>query len=323
MTEEKERLFGQFENIFKRKVRPLIMRYLENDWCTRSMLYTIESGRNRFRAGLAYLLSGQKREGVVIGAASEVAWAAILILDDIGDNTSIRRGKESAWRKFGLLEAAHAATLGFIISKRILEEEKTGDPLIKSLEESIVFTLQAQIEQKTFNCQNASVETVLDNYDRKTALGRWPVGAAITINDELSLQEKEKIQKFPEVIAIAAQIRNDLDDIAIGVEKEKYEPAMKDLQEQIVNYPVALLLNRVTEDDKQSFLDKCREQKTTGESEAIKCAIEMFAKYNIYNQCEIEINKRVSSAVALIRDLPRPYRVLLKNWAESYRKEVK
>lgn len=306
----------QFDAIFSEKVKPLIERHLACDVQARSLLYTIESGKNRFRAGLSYLLSSETEAGVAVGAASEVAWAAILILDDIGDNTWIRRGKASAWRKFGLLESSHAASLGFIIADWILRE-KAGNFLAESLERSVELTLRAQIEQGIFD-STISVAQVLKNYFGKTALGRWAIEAGAEANTSFGADDKKLIKSFSERVAIAAQIRNDLDDFLIDAESEKYEPNMKDLQDETINYVSALFFETASTEDKVRFLSECWGQKTSQQSQIVQKAREILASYSIFEHCESEIRSRIGTASSLIQGIPQPHRSLLINWATNY-----
>lgn len=309
----------QFNAIFNEKVKLLIERYLEGDAQARSLLYTIESGKNRFRSGLSYLLSGETEAGVAIGAASEVAWAAILILDDIGDNTWIRRGKASAWRKFGLLESSHAASLGFIIADWILKE-KASSSFAESLEKSVELTLRTQIEQGVFD-STTSVAQVLKNYFGKTALGRWAIEAGADANTSFSADDKKSIKSFSERVAIAAQIRNDLDDFLIDADSEKYEPNMKDLQDETINYVSALFFETASTEDKMRFLSECWGQKVSQQSQIVQKAREILAGYGILENCESEIKSQIEIASSLLQNLPQPYGDLLVNWATNYERK--
>ena len=306
----------QFDTIFNEKVRLLIMRYLGNDAQARSLLYTIESGKNRFRSGLSYLLSGETETGIAIGAASEIAWAAILILDDIGDNTWIRRGKSSAWRKFGLLESSHAASLGFIIANLILKE-KAGSFLGESLEKNIELTLRAQIEQGVFDITTSAAQ-ILKNYFGKTALGRWAIEAGVEVNTSLGADDKKLIKDFSEKVAVAAQIRNDLDDFLIDAESEKYEPSMKDLRDETINYVSALFFETASTEDKVRFLGECWGQKVFQQSQVAQGAREILGSCGIFERCESEIRSQIEVASSLICSIPEPHRNLLINWARNY-----
>lgn len=311
--------FDKFDAIFQQHTKPLIDSYLSGDNEARSLLYTIEPGKNRFRSGLSYLLSNETEVGIFIGAASEIAWAAILILDDIGDNTFIRRGKISAWQKFGLLESSHAASMGFIIAKHILEEAHNFD-LSKSLEKNIELTLRAQIEQSSFSI-SVSPTVILDNYIKKTALGRWPIEAAIMSNIIIDKEAREKIIRFSEIIAKGAQIRNDLDDLMIDSICESYEPAMKDLQDRMVNYPLALFFEIASTPDKTEFLSKYWGQPITHKKQVMQDVYDVLIKYDIFNQCEDKIDEQFIHALNLIESISFPQKDLIINWAMDYKKK--
>ena len=311
--------FELCNKIFEEQTRPLINNYLKDDYQARTLLYTINPGKNRFRSGLAYLLSGQTDLGIAIGAASEVAWAAILILDDIGDNTFIRRGIPSAWQRFGLLEASHAAALGFIISKHILQE-RVSNCFAQSLEKSIEFTLRAQIEQKNFSC-SVKPKAVLANYINKTALGRWPIEAAVMANKIMNEQKQKKIVRFSETVAIGAQIRNDLDDLIINSERESYEPAMKDLQDTTMNYPLSLFFELASVFDKTEFLSKYWGQSAVRKKQVAQDACNMLIQYDIFNKCGAKIGEQLDHALNLIADISFLQKDLIIDWAINYKKK--
>lgn len=311
----------EFRRIFTQHTMPLIIGYLGDDLDIRSLWRTIKSGRNRFRAGLAYLLSGQTELGKIIGAASEVAWAAILILDDIGDKTFIRRGGMSAWSQFGLLEASHAAMLGFVLARRILKRENVDQSLIEGLEESIEITLRAQIQHGNFNV-HVSPETLLDNYSKKTKLGRWPVEASIALNDEIVPDAANKVVGFSELIVVVAQIKNDLDDVFFNTKEgvEVYEPPMKDLQNKMLNYPLALFFQAASEKERLYVMEHYWGHDLSRNPESTQNFVRMFSEHDIFKRCAAEINGRILFALGLVKDLkPIFYRELLESWVDGYR----
>lgn len=311
-----KKLAVEFVGIFEQYIKPVIISCFKEDEEARSLWYTIESGRNRFRSGLAYLLSGKTSLGIAIGAASEIAWASILVLDDIGDVTTIRRGKKAAWKKYGLLEASHAAALGFLLSSNVLKIGGAEKPLIDSLNTSISLTLKAQIEQRRFS-QSSTVKTVLESYIRKTALGRWALEAATKTNVSISESDKEKMVEYFESTAILAQIKNDLDDIKVNPEDDEYEPSMKDFQEKTITYPIVLFLSLASDSDKNVFIKRFWEQ--TYNKEVDQLALAMFDKYNIYERGEEEISQRILFSQNLIRSIPNKYKELLVNWVKEYK----
>jgi len=136
------------------------------------------------------------------------------------------------------------------------------------------------------------------------------------VNNKISYQDKENIKRFSEYVAIAAQIKNDLDDI-IGIKDEEYEVPMKDLQEKMLNYPTALFFNVASVEDKERFLNEYWGYNIT--PKIIKGIIEMLGRYNVFGQCIAEIDRRISLALVSIKNLSHPYRGLLTRWVESYR----
>jgi octaprenyl-diphosphate synthase len=81
--------------------------------------YVISSGGKRMRPGvtiLSYLANGGKdvTEAIKIAAAFEMIHSATLIHDDINDRSETRRGKMSAYKKYGLQEALISGDFLFV-----------------------------------------------------------------------------------------------------------------------------------------------------------------------------------------------------------------
>jgi len=310
-------LFREFNRAFEEFTKPLIKEYIGEVKEARALSYTIKSGRNRFRSGLPSLLLNDYSRGALVGAISEISWSAILILDDIGDKTRIRRGKKAVWLKFGLLEAVHAAALGFIISEELAVKNFSEHKEIKlTLHKAIKMTLKAQIEQNNFSFDKASTHSLLNNYLRKTALGRWPLEATTIIDDSLSEKEKREIVGFIKIMGIVGQIKNDLDDFGIYYDDNDYEPKMKDLEGETISYPIAVFFNDASEKDKKEFVDNYW-GKAIGKRRAEK-VMHVLNRYKVITKCEKKIKDEISKARFLIGESPTRYKSLLTEWVKSY-----
>lgn len=242
----------KFNDIFKNKIKNDIFLYLELFNVPSLIGENIIAGKNKFRSALPYLLSKNKKDGIAIGVSAELSWAGIIILDDIGDFSEIRRGLPSSWKEYGLLKSSHAALMSIQIAEFVLQKNKL-EKLNYVLKESIYETLSAQIEQDDFDFHTNSNE-VLNNYLRKTSLGRWAIDAVITNErNRISAKEKTALTVFNQLVSIAAQIKNDLDDFR---DNSQYEPSLKDVYSKTINYPIALFFEKASARDKKIFTKK-------------------------------------------------------------------
>lgn len=249
---EKDKEHLEFDNIFRNKIRKDIFSYLELLNVPSLVGENIIAGKNKFRSALPYLLSKNKNDGIAIGVSAELSWTGIIILDDIGDISETRRGFLSSWKKYGLLKSSHAALMSIQAAEFVLQ--KGGlEKLNFMLKESTYETLSAQIEQDDFDFHTASNE-VLNNYLRKTSLGRWAIDAVI-INerDNISSKDKTALIIFNQLVSVASQIKNDLDDFR---DNSKYEPFLKDVYSKTISYPIALFFERASTKDKKIFTKK-------------------------------------------------------------------
>jgi len=307
---QKNNQFFNFENIFQRRIKKFLFYYLTLFKAPNFLGKTINDGKNKFRSGLTFLLSENKKEGIAIAAAAELTWAGIIILDDIGDFSEIRRGSLAAWKKYGLLKASHAALLSFQIAEHILMENKL-DELIDLLRKNTSETILAQIEQADFDFSIQS-NKVLNNYLRKTSLGRWAIDAVINENKSLPEKEKSILRVFNQLVGVAAQIKNDLDDFK---KNRGYESYLKDIQSKIINYPLSLFFEKALKNDKQYLIKKYWGRNNLNEKEVV----ELLEKYKAISDSEERTEILLEEALKilnLIKD--KKFKKIFSNWVKSF-----
>lgn len=310
----------QFTKIYKQHTQPIIKKYLDKKVWYQPIAYTVDAGRNRYRAGLAYILSDKQKQGKAIGAAAEIAWAACLVFDDIGDRDVIRRKKLTAWKKFGLLWSVHSAALGLSLIKDLLKDYKLNNETIKFFDESFLITLKSQIEQACFSL-SISPEKVLLNYFHKGMLGKWPIEAATQINKKIRAQDKRTISSFAINLSIAAQIKNDLQDIIID---PKTKLCMRDIREGILTYPIAIFFKKANFKHKRIFQEKMWSQKQLRPEETQHIVINLFQKYRILDYCNKQLQERVNNALLSLKTIEHSeIKKILLTWGETYKKTSK
>ena len=277
-----------FYSIYKTKYRNYIQTVI-NNWAVQPIMDTIDNGMNKFRCGLSYLISKRTdttENAIIIGSAAEIIWGAILILDDLGDNAYIRRGKPSVWIDKGILHASHLLPLGQLISEEILSIQFGYSEIYNSFRRALKDTIDSQIEQAYFHFQTLNDDIFRNNYIKKTSIGRW----ALTASSYLDNKSSSIIDETYEELAFAAQIKNDVDDFLID---NNYEHAFEDLKNRIITYPIYILFNKCTSEEKEKikgYYEKKNEYSYTD-------ILDLVYKYNIIKICISIINEEVERVV--------------------------
>jgi geranylgeranyl pyrophosphate synthase len=192
---------------------------------------------------LAYLAFGGKRtqDIVDIATAIELIHTATLLHDDILDGAETRRGKVSAYRKFGLKATLVAGDFLFI--KAFEFAGKFDETVVQWTADACTLLTEGEILQAHFNRNRA---VTLDNYTeivkRKTAslfhtgakVGAYLAGANPALVDET--------ERFGLNMGIAFQMVDDILDI-VGHADLLGKPTGMDLRDGNPALPIILALN--------------------------------------------------------------------------------
>lgn len=135
--------------------------------------YLIGSGGKRVRPAVTILIfracGGQSLDDIVdVAAALELIHSASLLHDDIIDGSGVRRGKDSAFRKYGLANALVAGD--FIFSRAFQLCGRFEEKLINWAVEACVSLTEGEVMQGRFRHNPAvTLEDYLEIISRKTA----------------------------------------------------------------------------------------------------------------------------------------------------------
>lgn len=135
--------------------------------------YLIGSGGKRVRPAVTILIfracGGQSLDDIVdVAAALELIHSASLLHDDIIDGSGVRRGKDSAFRKYGLANALVAGD--FIFSRAFQLCGRFEEKLINWAAEACVSLTEGEVMQGRFRHNPAvTLEDYLEIISRKTA----------------------------------------------------------------------------------------------------------------------------------------------------------
>ncbi|HEY2990013.1 MAG TPA: polyprenyl synthetase family protein [Candidatus Binatia bacterium] len=208
--------------------------------------HLICGGGKRIRPMITLLafkaFGGKKVDDIVdIATAIELIHTATLLHDDIIDGAETRRGKESAYKKFGLKSTLVAGDFLFI--KAFEFAGKFDETVVQWTADACTRLTEGEILQGFFNRNTAvTVEDYLEIVKRKTA-SLFQTGAKIGIylagaNPSLV----EEMDRYGSNLGTAFQIIDDVLDV-IGHKELLGKPTGIDLRDGNPSLPIILALN--------------------------------------------------------------------------------
>lgn len=241
----KVELNQKFQKTFEREILPIIREIIPKK-NFQSFYYALKIDRKRFRSTLPLITSKiskfDYRKAKMIGAISEITWAAIIMHDDIIDKDSKRKGRDSTHVEFGINETLSSGII--CILDCFLALRNNMEDKVNSYAETVKKTYYGQKEHQNIT-EKSDLEELLNLYAKKTSLGVWCISTPLS---DSSI--KKKIKKFQRNLGIAGQIKNDLNDFFF---ENNYQNRMRDLEKGIINLPLFLLLHKSNKKDKKQI----------------------------------------------------------------------
>src|ERR1044071_5808531 len=208
--------------------------------------YLIDSGGKRVRPMvtlLAYFaFGGERTQDIVdIATAIELIHTATLLHDDIIDGAETRRGKESAFKKFGLKSTLVAGDFLFI--KAFEFAGKFDETVVQWTADACTLLTEGEILQGHFNRNRAvTLDDYLEIVKRKTAslfhtgakVGAYLAGAPTALIEEA--------ERYGLNMGIAFQMVDDVLDV-VGHVDLLGKPVGMDLRDGNPALPIILAVN--------------------------------------------------------------------------------
>ncbi len=249
--------------------------------------HVVEGGGKRLRPILVVLsakASGYEgRDAHLLAAVVELIHVASLVHDDVLDEATIRRGRETLQTKWGNKVAVlvgdylHARVLSMLVSRH------ADDPAMDILAD----TTQAMCEGEVIHAYKSgdfdiSEEEYLKIISFKT--GKL-IAASCTLGAQLGSLDSQGVKAFTSYgihIGAAFQMVDDLLDFVEDTEKIG-KNAFGDLREGKLTYPI-IYTRKVCNQDEKKILERVLDPETN-ESEAITFVNSLFKKYNVEDHC--------------------------------------
>jgi len=247
---------------------------------------------------LAFLAFGGKkvREIVDIATAIELIHTATLLHDDIIDGAETRRGKESAYRKYGLKSTLVAGDFLFI--KAFEFAGKFDETVVQWTADACALLTEGEMLQGHFNRNRA---VTLDNYveivSRKTAslfqtgakVGAYLAGANATMIKETD--------RYGLNMGIAFQMIDDILDI-VGHVTLLGKPTGMDLRDGNPSLPIILALQNGQRAVRRVF------ESTQPTEEQVDEALEALKRSSVIEQAKTISRRYAQQALISVKKFP-------------------
>ena len=207
--------------------------------------HLIAGGGKRIRPVITLLtfnaFHGKREEDVVdIAAAMELIHAATLLHDDIIDGAEFRRGRESAYKRYGLTRTL--VTGDFLFIKAFEFAGKFDETVVQWTADACTSLTEGEILQGSFNrSRTVTAQDYIEIVERKTAslfetgakLGAYIAGA--------SSEQVEVAASFGLNLGIAFQVMDDVLDV-VGRRDLLGKSTGMDLRDGNPSLPIVLSL---------------------------------------------------------------------------------
>lgn len=243
------------------------------------------------------LFGGTKIEDIVdIATAIELIHTATLLHDDIIDGAEVRRGKESAYKKFGLKATLVAGDFLFI--KAFEFAGKFDDTVVQWTADACTRLTEGEMLQGLFN-RNSDVtfEDYLEIVRRKTAslfqtgarVGAYLAGATSPM--------VEKMDEYGLNLGIAFQMIDDVLDV-VGHKELLGKPIGMDLRDGNPSLPIILALHERQQAVAETF--GCSHPT----EDKIRAAIDAIGQGTAIQQSKAFSKSYAERAFKVIKELP-------------------
>ena len=320
---QKEKLNQKLEQITKQiepKARKFLNSYISKDF-QEAVDYQISTGGKRIRPALAIMsckiLGGKLKDVLPSAAGLEILHNYTLIIDDIIDDSKLRRNKQTVWKKFGC-STAHCVAMDYAAaifqsancsknSRKVSELfVKTLKIIIEGEVTDILFERSGRENELYIEKNRYQKITEKDYFEmivKKTAVlfqSSCEIGG---ICAGAKKQQVKFLKSYGFNLGIAFQIQDDILDI-FGEEKKFGKKIGKDIEEKkggnIVIFHALKELSKSDQKKVQTFLKKEKISKSD-----IKKGIELIKKTSALKKSQEKGQKFVNQAKKQLKLLPQ------------------
>jgi octaprenyl-diphosphate synthase len=310
-------ILDEFQKMFDEIVVPFINELRIEDEFLKPVFYTLRQKSNKFRSATALISAkicmGDYKDVLPIATVAELIHSSLIVQDDIADNNIVRRGKESAWKRYGICYALHSSVYAIPVCLKILSALKplyTNQIKDRFLEE-YQYVCKSQVDQSILELStDMSYEQFLDIHMGKTAIGRWAIAVPALLYG--NKEQVEVFDKFARKLGDAGSIKNDIEDF---LKDDEHESFCSDIRIGRLTYPVYYYFSKCNLQEQKKFLA------VFGRNRAIDY---LEIRQRIIDKGTVlyaigKVNGLVAEAIDALKDIP-PSREkqLLVAWANNH-----
>jgi len=224
---------------------------------TDASLHIIEGGGKRLRPTVTILsykaVGGKDSDKIVdIATAFELIHSATLVHDDINDGGTMRRGRETVHKKYGVHDAI--VTGDFMFVKAFSIGGALDKVVVQTTADACAMLAEGEIMQHRYrHSKDLTVDGYLEIMERKTA---QPIRAGAMVGAHLAGGSPEQVRDLGEYglkLGVAFQIVDDILDFT-GNEKRIGKPVGMDLKEGLLTLP-SLLAAKASAEARKIVMD--------------------------------------------------------------------
>jgi octaprenyl-diphosphate synthase len=249
--------------------------------------HVVEGGGKRLRPILVLLSAKacgyEGSDAHTLAAVVELIHVASLVHDDVLDEATIRRGRETLQTKWGNKVAVlvgdylHARVLSMLVSRR------ADDPAMEILADTTQAMCEGEVihayKSGDFDITEEEYLKIISFKTGKLIAASCTLGAHLGTKDQ---QQTDALTTYGQQIGTAFQIVDDLLDFVEDPEKLG-KNAFGDLREGKLTYPI-IHTRKVCNDDEKQTLEKVLNP-DTDETEAISFVEFLFQRYDVEKHC--------------------------------------
>jgi octaprenyl-diphosphate synthase len=249
--------------------------------------HVVEGGGKRLRPILVLLSAKacgyEGSDAHTLAAVVELIHVASLVHDDVLDEATIRRGRETLQTKWGNKVAVlvgdylHARVLSMLVSRR------ADDPAMEILADTTQAMCEGEVihayKSGDFDITEEEYLKIISFKTGKLIAASCTLGAHLGTNDQ---QQTDALTTYGQQIGTAFQIVDDLLDFVEDPEKLG-KNAFGDLREGKLTYPI-IHTRKVCNDNEKQTLEKVLNP-DTDETEAISFVEFLFQRYDVEKHC--------------------------------------
>jgi len=270
--------------------------------------YLVDAGGKRLRPTFILLVyracggTDAKVELAIDAAiALELIHSATLLHDDIIDSGLLRRGKPSAFARYGFGPSLIAGD--YLFCRAVEQCAGFEEQMIRTAAQACIQLTEGEVMETRFrHSAAATLKDYIAVINRKTASLFYAGGKVASDLAGASVQTIDAMAKLGTAMGLAFQMVDDLLDI-LGPEEKIGKPVGSDLRAGIPSLPVVLGVERSPE------LRKLFQNGTKMEGAALERALDLLRNPEIVTEARRLAAQQVEVARQIVADLnPSPYR---------------